>query len=54
VHYQSDSSQGLLMGEEQAIGPLADYSRTYHEGFGGFVLTQFNGQKIKIIDGEVR
>lgn len=53
VHYRSDSSQGLLVGEEQAIGLLCDYSRTYHERFAGFVLTRFNGQKITIMNGEV-
>jgi hypothetical protein len=53
VHYRSDSRQGLLVGEERAIGLLCDYSRTYHERFAGFVLTRFDGQKITIMNGEV-
>jgi hypothetical protein len=53
VHYRSDSMQGLKVGEKQAIGLLADYSRTYHERFDGFVLTQFDGQKIRISNGIV-
>lgn len=53
VHYRSDGIQGLLIGEDQAIGLLRDYSRTYNERFDGFVLTKFDGQKIKIVKGEV-
>jgi hypothetical protein len=53
VHYPSDSRQGLLVGEEQAIGLLCDYSRTYHERFAGFVFTKFDGQHITIVNGEV-
>jgi hypothetical protein len=53
VHYRSDSSQGLLVGEEQAIGLLCDYSRTYNERFAGFVLTRLDGQHIKIVNGVV-
>ena len=53
VHYRSDSIQGLLEGEQQAIGILCDYSRTYNERFEGFVLTKFDGKKIKIAGGKV-
>jgi hypothetical protein len=53
VHYRSDSSQGLLLGETHAIGLLADYSRTYREQFDGFVLTRFDGKKVRIANGEV-
>jgi hypothetical protein len=53
VHYRSDSIQGMLAGEQQAIGLLCDYSRTYNERFDGFDLTRFDGKKIKIVSGKV-
>jgi hypothetical protein len=53
VHYRSDSMQGLPVGEEQAIGLLRDYSRTYNERFSGFALTRLDGKKIKIAGGKV-
>jgi hypothetical protein len=52
VHYRSDGIQGLLIGEDQAIGMLRDYSRTYNEQFDGFVLTKLDGKKIRILKGE--
>ncbi len=53
VHYRSDGVDGLLVGEQQAIGLLSDYSRTYNEDFDGFTLTQFDGTRIRIVNGEV-
>lgn len=53
VHYRSDGVDGLLVGEQQAIGLLADYSRTYNEDFAGFQLTTFGGRQILIRDGRV-
>jgi hypothetical protein len=52
VHFRSDGIQGLLVGEEQAIGVLCDHSRVYNERFDGFVLTRFDGRKVRIADGE--
>ena len=52
VHYRSDSLHGLIVGEQEAIGLLEDYSRTYNERFEGFVLTTFSGRRIKIANGE--
>src|SRR5215813_12464103 len=54
VHYRSDSINGLGVGEQQAIGLLRDYSRTYNERFDGFVVRKFNGEKVKIMAGEIR
>jgi len=54
VHYRSDSVRGLFVGEQQALGPLRDYSRTYNERFDGFIVRKFNGDKVKIAGGEVR
>jgi len=51
VHYRSDSIQGLLVGEEQAIGLLRDYSRTYRERFAGFQFTRFDGRTVRIHEG---
>src|SRR5262252_3220472 len=54
VHYRSDSVRGLFVGEQQALGLLRDYSRTYNERFDGFIVRKFNGGKVKIASGEVR
>jgi len=54
VHYRSDSVRGLFVGEQQALGLLRDYSRTYNERFDGFVARKFNGDWVKITSGEVR
>ena len=51
VHYRSDGVDGLDVGEQQALGLLADYSRTYNEDFDGFELTKFNGQRVRIKNG---
>ncbi len=53
VHYRSDGTDGLLVGEQQAIGLLLDYSRTYSERFGGFTFTKFNGERITIQNGVI-
>jgi hypothetical protein len=54
VHYRSDSSNGLFVGEQQALGLLCDYSRTYNERFDGFVLSTFRGEKVRILNGELK
>jgi hypothetical protein len=54
VHFRSDSMQGLLVGEQQALGLLADYSRTYNERFAGFALTRLDGRRLVITQGEIR
>jgi len=54
VHYRSDSIDGLFVGEEQALGLLCDYSRTYNERFDGFVLCTFRGEKIRVVNGELK
>jgi hypothetical protein len=54
VHFRSDSINGLLVGEEQALGLLRDYSRTYNERFSGFVLSTFRGEKVKIASGRLQ
>src|SRR5262249_12530142 len=54
VHYRSDSMRGLFVGEQQALGLLREYSRTYNERFDGFIVRKFNGDRVKIASGEVR
>jgi hypothetical protein len=54
VHYRSDSVRGLFVGEQQALGLLRDYSRTYNERFDGFIVRKFNGDRVKLTSGEVR
>lgn len=53
VHYRSDSVAGLYAGEAQALALLSDYSRTFNERFDGFVLTTFNGKRIRIQNGRI-
>jgi hypothetical protein len=53
VHFRSDSIRGLKLGEEVAIGLLAETSRTYNEKFDGFVLSRLDGSRIRILDGAV-
>jgi hypothetical protein len=54
VHFRSDSINGLFVGEEQALGLLCDYSRTYNERFDGFVLSTFRGDKVSVVNGELK
>lgn len=54
VHLRQDGTQGLLCGEQQAISLLQDESRTFNEeDFAGFTFTRFNGERVRIIGGEV-
>jgi hypothetical protein len=48
LHWRSDGSEGLKLGEAVAIGILRDYRATYNERFSGFTLTKFDGTTIKI------
>ena len=48
VHWRSDASQGLLLGEALAISVLADLALTYHEPFDGFSFTRFDGRSIVV------
>jgi hypothetical protein len=53
VHYRSDSICGLFVGEQQALGLLRDYSRTYNERFDGFIVRKFDGRRGKIAGGQI-
>jgi hypothetical protein len=53
VHWRSDHTQSLLFGEQIAIRMLQEMSLTFNEDDAFFELTRFDGQKIRIADGEV-
>lgn len=48
VHYRASGINGMLLGEQIAIGILRDYRKTYNENFNGFSLTKFDGTVIRI------
>lgn len=48
VHWRSDNTVGLLLGEAVALGILADERRTYNERFPGFTFTSFDGRAITV------
>jgi membrane-associated phospholipid phosphatase len=43
VHWRSDYTESVFLGEKVAIQLLEDYGFTYNEDFAGFHLTDFNG-----------
>ncbi|MGR8919289.1 MAG: vanadium-dependent haloperoxidase [Gammaproteobacteria bacterium] len=48
VHYRSDGVDGLDLGEQVALGILADYAGTRAEQFAGFELTLFDGTSVMV------
>jgi hypothetical protein len=48
VHYRTDGTEGLKLGEAMALSILRDLATTYHEEFPGFTLTRFDGTPITI------
>lgn len=48
IHWRTDASASLALGEAIAIGLLADERLTLRENFDGFTLTKFDGEKIVI------
>ena len=53
VHWRSDHTQSLLLGEEVAIKLLQELSITFNEDEAFFQLTRFDGRTIRIEDGLV-
>jgi hypothetical protein len=47
IHWRTDFSEVLTLGEEVAIGILKEQQATYHEG-GRFTLTKFDGTTVTI------
>jgi hypothetical protein len=48
VHWRSDGSEGLKLGEAVAIGILRDQRATFTENFSGFSLTRFDGTAMTV------
>lgn len=48
VHWRSDATESLKLGEAIAIGILRDQRRSYNEQFSGFSLTKFDGTTITV------
>ena len=48
VHYRSDGTYGIEVGEQQALVLLEEYAALFNEPFGGFSLTRFDGSTVTI------
>lgn len=48
IHWRSDGSEGLKLGESVAIGMLQDYKECFNENFSGFSFQKFDGTTIMI------
>jgi hypothetical protein len=53
IHYRTDASEGLKLGEEVAICLLADHVNCVTETFAGFQFTRFDGTPVVIQQGNV-
>jgi hypothetical protein len=53
VHWRSDYTESVLLGEAVAIRMLQEMSLGFNEDDAFFELTKFDGQKIRIFDGKV-
>jgi hypothetical protein len=53
VHWRSDYTESILLGEAVAIGLLQEMSLGFNEDDAFFELRRFDGQKIRIFDGQV-
>lgn len=48
VHWRTDATESLKLGEAVAIGMLRDLTGMYTEDFGGFSFTKFDGTRITV------
>jgi hypothetical protein len=48
VHWRTDATASLRLGEQIAIGMLRDHKLMFNEAFGGYQLTTFGGAKMII------
>ena len=48
VHYRSDATAGLALGEELALAVLAEASATGNEMFAGFSVRRFDGKRVEV------
>ena len=54
VHWRSDYTESLVLGEAVAIRLLQEMSLTFNEDDGYFQLTRFDGNRVRIHDGKVQ
>jgi hypothetical protein len=48
VHWRSDATESILLGEAVAIALLQDQRGCYNEHFNGFSLTKFDGTIVTV------
>src|SRR5439155_20974874 len=48
LHWRSDATQAILLGEAVAVSILRDQRHTYNETFSGFTFTKFDGTTLTI------
>lgn len=48
VHWRSDGTESMKLGEELAIGIMSDQKDCFNEQFSGFTLTKFDGRTVTI------
>jgi hypothetical protein len=48
IHWRSDSTQSLLLGEAIGIQLLREHRTTFNESFGGHRITKFDGTVVTI------
>jgi hypothetical protein len=48
VHWRSDATQAMLLGEALAISILRDQKHCYNESFSGFTFTKFDGTSLTV------
>ncbi|HLL82785.1 MAG TPA: hypothetical protein VK420_09040, partial [Longimicrobium sp.] len=53
VHWRTDYTESLPLGEAIAIGLLQEMSLGFNEDDAFFQLTRLDGRKIRIFDGKV-
>jgi len=53
VHWRTDYSESLVLGERVALGLLQELSLTFNEDDAFFQLTRFDGTPVRVFDGHV-
>jgi hypothetical protein len=48
VHWRSDATESLKLGEAIAISVMKDQKKSYNETFSGFSLTKFDGTTVVV------
>jgi membrane-associated phospholipid phosphatase len=48
VHWRSDATESIKLGEQVALAVLKDQKKTYNEPFTGFSLTKFDGTTVTV------